>query len=122
MTTLNISLPDTLGDFVQERVTQGDYDTASDYLRELIHEDQRRKAQEKLDALLREGLESGLSTPMTAQDWDEMRRDLLRQDIAVAVEAEERGEVAPLDIEAIIAQGKRHLMRSSGIKGPAEPV
>ncbi len=79
MTTLNISLPDTLGEFVQERVTRGDYGTASDYLRELIHEDQRRKAQEKLDALLREGLESGPSTPMTAQDWDEIRLEVRRR-------------------------------------------
>ena len=52
ITTLDISLPDTLGEFVQERVTRDGYDTASDYLRDLIHEDQRRKAQEKLDALL----------------------------------------------------------------------
>jgi len=29
--------------------------------------------------------------------------------MAVAVEAEERGEVAPLDIEAIVAEGKRRL-------------
>lgn len=79
MTTLNISLPDTVGEFVQERVTGGGYDTASDYLRDLIHEDQRRKAQEKLDSLLREGLESGPSTPMTAQDWDEIRQEVRRR-------------------------------------------
>jgi antitoxin ParD1/3/4 len=76
MTTLHISLPDTLGDFVQERVTRGGYKTADDYLRDLIHEDQRRKAQEKLDSLLQEGLDSGPSTPMTAQDWDEIRREV----------------------------------------------
>ncbi len=90
MTTLNISLPDTLGDFVQERVTRGDYDTASDYLRDLIHEDQRRKAQEKLDALLREGLESGPSTPMTAQDWDEIRLEVRRRGAEQAPQAANR--------------------------------
>ncbi len=79
MTTLNVSLPDALGEFVQERITQGDYKTADDYLRELIHEDQRRKAQEKLDALLQEGLESGPSTPMTTQDWEEIRSEVRRR-------------------------------------------
>ena len=79
MTTLNISLPDTLGEFVQERVTRDGYDTASDYLRDLIHEDQRRKAQEKLDALLQEGLDSGPATPMTSQDWAEIRLEVRRR-------------------------------------------
>ena len=79
MTTLNISLPDTLGEFVQERVTRDGYDTASDYLRDLIHEDQRRKAQEKLDALLQEGLDSGPATPMTAQDWAGIRLEVQRR-------------------------------------------
>ncbi len=79
MTTLNVSLPDTLGEFVQERITQGGYDTVDDYLRELIHQDQRRKAQEKLDALLQEGLDSGPSTPMTAQDWDDIRYEVRRR-------------------------------------------
>lgn len=79
MTTLNVSLPDTLSEFVQERVTEGNYNTVDDYLRELIHEDQRRKAQEKLDSLLQEGLDSGPSTPMTAQDWDDIRHEVRRR-------------------------------------------
>ncbi len=76
MTTLNISLPDALHDFVEERVKGGNYDTASDYFRDLVHEDQQRKAQQKLDALLQEGLDSGPSTPMTPQDWEEIRREV----------------------------------------------
>ncbi len=88
MTMLNISLPDTLSDFVQARVTGGDYDTASDYLRDLIHEDQQRKAQQKLDALLQEGVDSGPSTPMTAQDWDEIRREVQRRTAAPAPQTE----------------------------------
>ena len=39
-------------------------------------EDERRYAQEQLDALLQEGLDSGPSTPMTALDWEEVRRDV----------------------------------------------
>jgi antitoxin ParD1/3/4 len=79
MTTLNVSLPDTLGEFVQERIAQGGYNTADDYLRELIHEDQRRKAQEKLDSLLQAGLDSGPSTPMTTQDWADIRSEVRRR-------------------------------------------
>lgn len=73
MTTLNVSLPDTLHAFLEKRVTEGGYPTASDYLRDLVQEDQRRKAQDRLDALLQEGLDSGPATPMTPQDWKEVR-------------------------------------------------
>lgn len=83
MTTLNVSLPDTLRDFLEERVAQGGYPTASDYLRDLVQEDQRRKAQDRLDALLQEGLDSGPETPMTSQDWDDIRREVQRRTSAV---------------------------------------
>lgn len=82
MTTLNISLPDVLRDFVEERVKGGNYNTASDYFRDLVHEDQRRKAQQTLDALLQEGLDSGPATPMAPHDWDEIRREVQRRTAA----------------------------------------
>jgi antitoxin ParD1/3/4 len=40
MATMNISIPDTLRDWVQSRVETGGYAGASDYLRELIRKDQ----------------------------------------------------------------------------------
>ena len=79
MTTLNVSLPDNLHKFLEERVAEGGYPTASDYLRDLVQEDQRRKAQDSLDALLREGLGSGPATPMMPQDWDEIRCKVQRR-------------------------------------------
>ena len=36
MTTMNISLPDTLKTFVDEQVSQRGYGTSSEYVRELI--------------------------------------------------------------------------------------
>lgn len=39
----------------------------------------------------------------------QIKMEQLRKDIAVAVEAAERGEVAPLDVEDIIARGKKRL-------------
>jgi antitoxin ParD1/3/4 len=40
MATMNISLPDDLKAYVDERVRNGGYGTSSDYFRELIHRDQ----------------------------------------------------------------------------------
>jgi putative addiction module CopG family antidote len=58
-TTMNVSLPEPLKDYVLERVAEGTYSNPSDYVRSLIREDMRRRARERLDALLLEGLESG---------------------------------------------------------------
>src|SRR5918992_1959903 len=57
--TIHISLPDPLKEYMDERVTEGNYSTLSDYVRVLVREDQKRHAKERLEKLLIEGLESG---------------------------------------------------------------
>jgi antitoxin ParD1/3/4 len=74
MTTMNISLPDSMRTFIEQKVTQGGYSTASEYIRQLVRADQKRAAQERLETLLMEGIESGPSREMTADDWEELRR------------------------------------------------
>lgn len=76
MQTMNISLPDPLKDFVDCQIAEGRYSSVSEYIRELIRDDERRKAQERLEALLLEGLESE-ETELTRQDFEDIRRDAL---------------------------------------------
>ena len=71
--TMNIALPDAMKEFVLEQVAAGGYSTASEYVRELIREDQKRKASERLEAMLLEGLEGGNPMPLTKRDWNEIR-------------------------------------------------
>ena len=75
MTTLNISLPDPLKDFVDEQVGERGYHSPSDYLQDLLREEQKRKAEEKLEELLREGLSSPASE-LTENDWGYVRSEL----------------------------------------------
>ncbi len=56
MQTMNISLPDPLKDFVDAQITSGRYSSVSEYVRELIREDEKRKAEARLEAMLLEGL------------------------------------------------------------------
>ena len=79
MSTLNISLPEAMKAFVEEQVQSGTYGSASDYVRALIREDQKRKAEEKLEALLLEGLNSGEARAMTAKDWAEIRQTVRKK-------------------------------------------
>lgn len=74
MPTINISLPDPLKTFVEEQVDASGYSTVSEYFRELIREDQKRRAQERLETLLLEGLESGKASPLTKKDIEKVRR------------------------------------------------
>ncbi|HEY9695535.1 MAG TPA: type II toxin-antitoxin system ParD family antitoxin [Oculatellaceae cyanobacterium] len=70
---MNISLPDSMRAYIEEQVAEGNYSTASEYFRELVRQDQKRKAQERLETLLLEGLESGNATAMTDEDWQDIR-------------------------------------------------
>ena len=61
MTTMNISLPERMKEFVDGRVEAGHYGTASEYVRDLIRNDSERQAKERkdrLDTLLLEGIKS----------------------------------------------------------------
>lgn len=77
--TMNISLPDQLKDFVDGKVRSGRYSIVSEYVRELIRDDEKRKAQDRLEALLMEGIQSGEATEMTRQNWSDFRAEALRQ-------------------------------------------
>lgn len=59
MSSVNISLPDSLRVFVERRTEEQGYGTISDYFRELILKDQKREGEARLETLLLEGLNSG---------------------------------------------------------------
>ena len=48
MSTMNISLPDSLKSFVDEQVSERQYGTSSEYVRELIRKDHARQQLRKL--------------------------------------------------------------------------
>jgi antitoxin ParD1/3/4 len=79
METMNIALPENLKTFVQHQVEAGGYSSVSEYMRELIRADQRRRAQDALEAEIMKGLESGESTPMTPEDWHALRQEVRRR-------------------------------------------
>lgn len=78
MTTMNISLPETLKDFVDNQVKQRGYSTSSEYVRELIRNDQVRQGEQRLASMILEGLESGTAIPVDGTYWND-KRNTLRQ-------------------------------------------
>lgn len=79
METMNIALPRSLKQYVQSRVDEGGYGSVSEYVRELIRADQRRKAEERVDTLLLEGLDSGESIAVTSEYWERKKQRLVER-------------------------------------------
>ena len=73
MPTMNISLPDPLKEFVDAQIASGRYSSASEYVRMLIREDEKHRAEEKLRTLLLEGLATRESD-LTRQDFKDIRK------------------------------------------------
>ena len=71
MTTMNISLPDTLKSFVDEQVSLRGFGTSSEYIRELIRHDRERQ---QLHDLLVAGLASEPANPADANYSAQLRQ------------------------------------------------
>ncbi|GAA0755459.1 type II toxin-antitoxin system ParD family antitoxin [Ideonella azotifigens] len=71
MSTMNISLPDSLKAFVDAQVSQHGYSTSSEYMRELIRRDQDRQ---QLRKLLLAGAASAPTVPVTQAYFDSLRK------------------------------------------------
>ncbi len=76
MSTMNISLPDSLKSFVDEQVASRGYGTSSEYVRELIRRDQDRM---HLRVLLLQGAASAPATEATSAYFDGLRDRVRRR-------------------------------------------
>lgn len=77
--TLNVSLTPHLEQFVHDTVSSGRYQSASELVRTALRllEEREHDRQAKLEWLrneIRKGLDSGPATPMTRQDWDNIKQ------------------------------------------------
>jgi antitoxin ParD1/3/4 len=80
---VNISLTPELEEYVEQKLKAGDYRDPSQVMNEALH-------------LMKE------------RDEERQRKlEDLRREIAIGLEQAERGESAPLDIEATIAEARR---------------
>ena len=68
MQSMSISLPEPMKNFGDGQVAACRYSSASNYVRELIHADERRWPADPLQTLLLEGLR-GEELPLTRADW-----------------------------------------------------
>ncbi|MBX3482467.1 ribbon-helix-helix protein, CopG family [Phenylobacterium sp.] len=72
MSSMNISLPDSMKTFVDEQVEARGFATSSEFIRELIRREQEHQ---KFRALILEGMESPSSGP---PDFESLRERIRR--------------------------------------------
>jgi antitoxin ParD1/3/4 len=76
MTTLTISLPESLRDFIEQQVKTKGYGNTSEYVRSLVRDAQEAESNKRLEVLLLEGLESGGEDIEADQKfWSDLRTE-----------------------------------------------
>jgi antitoxin ParD1/3/4 len=73
MTTLTISLPESLKEFIDHEVQTKGHGNVSEYVRGLLREAQAEEADARLEALLIEGLTAGEDIPVAPEFWSELK-------------------------------------------------
>lgn len=83
MAQMNISIPEKLKAYVESRVADGTYASSSDYLRDLLRQDQRYQAQmERLRAEIEKGRSSGISERNLSRIIEDTRKKYAPRDAA----------------------------------------
>ena len=75
MSTVTISMPESLREFVDAQMKRQGFDNVSEYFRALVREQQAKEADGQLEALLLEGLESGEDIKVTPEFWKDLKAE-----------------------------------------------
>jgi antitoxin ParD1/3/4 len=75
MTQLTLSLPEDLKSAAEQAVAEGRYTSISEYISDLIRQDQGRVEEKRLEQLLRQRA-AAPSAPMTDADFNSIRQRL----------------------------------------------
>ena len=71
--TMSFALPESLREYIDERVRSGQYGNTSEYLRDLIRRDKADQAKQRLRELITEGLASGPARPLSPNAIADLR-------------------------------------------------
>ena len=77
---MSFALPESMREYIDQRVSAGNYGNTSEYIRDLVRRDQDEQANKRLRDLIEEGLTSGPGRRRTKADEKELlaiaRREL----------------------------------------------
>lgn len=65
---MSFALPESMREYIDQRVAAGHYGNTSEYIRDLVRRDQEEQARKRLRGLIEDGLASGPGRPRTPAD------------------------------------------------------
>ena len=78
--TMSFALPESMREYIENRVAAGNYGNTSEYIRDLVRRDQEEQSRQRLRELVAEGLNSGPGqVPTPARVADLKQQALARQ-------------------------------------------
>ncbi len=75
MTTVTISLPESLKEFIDLQLATRGYGNVSEYFRSLLREAQKEEENSRLEGLLLEGLAGGADISATPEFWKDLKAE-----------------------------------------------
>jgi antitoxin ParD1/3/4 len=75
MTTVTISLPESLKAFIDRQMATKGYGNVSEYFRSLLRDAQKEEEEARLETLLLEGLAGGADIPLTPEFWKDLKTE-----------------------------------------------
>ncbi len=81
---LSIRLSSALTRWVEEQTRKGGFESASEYMRRLLRDEQKRQARQAVEARLADASDSGDPVPVTAATWQETQRRVEKRIQAVS--------------------------------------
>lgn len=115
MTSFQVLLPESMRAVIDARVKAGGFDDAADYLCHLVCEDRADASVPTFEDELLERLTAQSVTPSDADverikhEIEQRRLQELRDEVLKGVAEADRGEVEPLNMEAIISEGRKRM-------------
>jgi antitoxin ParD1/3/4 len=73
---VDIPLSEEIQNYILEQVAIGGYETAAEYFLALVQQDRKRRAQEQLEKMLLEGINSE-GQEVTPEFWQRMRESVM---------------------------------------------
>jgi len=77
--SLNISLPQSVKEWLERRAAEAGFDTTGKVVEDLVRREQEREQQSRLEAHLHGVLNGPPATPMTKAHWQRIRENGLRR-------------------------------------------
>jgi Arc/MetJ-type ribon-helix-helix transcriptional regulator len=76
MDTFTVNCSESIKEFVQEEIASGACSSATEVVEKLVHDEKKRRAREKVEALLDKAIASGEPAEVIDQDWQDIREEI----------------------------------------------